>query len=230
MILKVTAEHNSGLCGHCNNDRKIEDYAAENERFREETPSADDIDVYSYRFPDDYPEEVIGVYEADTGDLPHLLMGRPLKAGWRPPIISFDIDLADIDPIPSTNLPLPLVQNNLGIDIWALAREEMTLIPVKVIANGNQSDSFSILHPSRSVQIWDLERSTWEGMGTENRKAEKPMFMRNMLLKRNLELPNAIAFNSDWPGMVVFNKEVADLIVSSGSWVQVFRPQGYNNA
>jgi len=229
MILKITSEHNSGLCGRCNNLKRIEDYATENERFRVETPSADGIDVYSYRFPDYYSDKLIGVYDPDSGDSPHALMGRPLEPGWRPPNVIFDTDLANIDAIPSTNLPLPLVHDKLARDIWALAREDVTLIPVKVIANGIQNDTFSILHPKVSFQVWDLERSTWKGTGTENWPADKPMFMRNMLLKTELVLPTFITFNSDWPSMVVFKKEVADLIVSAGSWVQIFRPQGYKN-
>lgn len=187
--------------------------------------------VFTYKFPDDYGDELIGVYDKETGDCPYELMAFGYKADWRPPIVRFDIPFSRIDPIPRTNLPLPLVHNDLGISIGKIAGDALRLIAVQVTDHhGETSADFSLLFPIIETKIWDLEKSIWRGLDMAGWPANRPMFMSDMVIKENLELTAPIAINAHWTSMVVFQESIADLIRESGSWVRVVVPQHYRNA
>lgn len=188
------------------------------------------MEVFAYKLPDDYADKLIGVYDKETGDSPHDLMAFGYKPEWNPPVVRFDVPFSRIDLIPSTNLPLPLIHNELGTSIARIAGDALRLIPISVTDHkGSASADFSLMLPTTEVEIWDLERSTWRGLDMAGWPANKPMFMSDMVIKEDLELSVPIAFNAHWKSMVVFQSQVADLIRESGSWAEVFVPQHYRN-
>lgn len=188
------------------------------------------MELFTYKLPDDSADNLIGVYDKETGDSPHDLRAFGYKPDWKPPVVRFDVPFSRIDLIPSTNLPLPLICNELALSIARIAGEAIRLIPIKVTDHkGTKSDDFSLMLPTTETEIWDLDKSTWRGLDMVGWPKNKPMFMSDMVIKERISMSTPIAFNAHWKSMVVFTEPIADLIRDSGSWVHVFVPHHYRN-
>ena len=187
------------------------------------------MDVYSYRFPDDYPDQLIGVYDPETGSLPHELLIHGFNESWIPPAVSFDVDLSKIDPIPATNLPVALMRNDLERQIQKATTNQVILSPVLVTAGGSPTTDFSILHPTNIVDVWDLEKSSWEGSESRQWPKSVPLVLEKMIVKQGLKMGKTIAYNSQRKTMLVFGKAIGDIITNFGSWVKLFSPQLFNS-
>lgn len=185
--------------------------------------------IYSYRFPKNYSQSLIGTYDQSSGDSPHDLIAFGLKTSWRPPSVSFEVSLEKIDLIPATNLPLALVRADLGQEIADVSDGAVDLIPVVLVAGNLTTKAFSILHPSHHLEIWDLAKSDWLPLDTPDWPKDRPMFMKDMILKTGTTMPVSIAYNKHWPSMIVFNEQIAKLIRNSGSWVEIYTPSHYCN-
>ena len=186
------------------------------------------MNVYTYDFPEDHPEKLIGVYDKASGDSPHDLKVFGYKESWRPPALHFTVPASRLDPVPATNLPVHVFRDDLASEIARIDGDEVVIIPLRVTAAKEEINGFSIVHPHRKVAIWDLEKSKWRGLGGPDWPKDQPMFMQDMVLKDKIE-EFKVAYNRQWSSMLLFNEAVASTIRVSRSWVKVFIPQHYRN-
>ena len=185
--------------------------------------------IYSFDFPTDYKDNLIGIYDKSSGDSPHNLKAFGYKSDWKAPIVNFDIAERKIDPIPSTNLPVQIMRNDLANEIKNIAGEELLIIPITVFFKKKKSGNYSIILPVREVAIWDLAESQWEPLNTPDWPKHKPMFLYDMVLLKSLPTDFHIAYNNAFNGMIVFTESVKKKIEQYSSWVSIFTPQHYRN-
>jgi len=188
------------------------------------------MEIYTYEFDCEIPQDLIGTYVKESGDSPHDLMAFDKPLEWSPPKVEFEAELERIDAVPATNLPLHVTNKELAEAIKQVAEDDVVIIPFAAKAKCGSSTELYVIHPVKRVSIWDMDASKWEPLDLPNWPKDRPMYMHNMVLKQNGIEPFSIAYNKSWSSMLVFNQEIAELFSKHSNWLKIITPEHYSNA
>lgn len=119
---------------------------------------------YIWRLPDDYPEEMIAVYDRHRSPDRFLFLGgRPLPPGLGPARLSIEVTSEEVsawDCLPNSTL-LPLVAPALASVLLRHAEEDIELVDTWLETSTGERSDYRLLNACRSVRAVDRSRSEY---------------------------------------------------------------------